>query len=970
MLISSTRVLKDPRYHTKRWQSIARLSYAPQRFTIALAPLMEYVCSTLEISIAKQYSSLENVLAKGLIFRSVKRDLTNKFSSMISRVCVLELHAVKEKGFLKGLTSKARFDYFVKELAKSEHIIELLNKYKILKKLIDIYLSQYIETRLEFFKRLHEDSTEIYKCLLHNDAAFQLTLINSSGDTHRSGRCVSVLLFKKESKIKKVVYKPRSLAVDEAFQELIVWFNKQPKHIKLFEQHILPRKDYGWCEFVEHKSCQTVQQVKQFYQREGALLAVMYLLAGSDIHSENLIAHGAHPVIVDLECLLRPFFLTKDSDDKTLARQFVLDTLFLPHRTMADDEYSGFDISAIAGEGGEETPYSAINWEHSGTDDMKAIRKKRRMPTHKNLPRLKKKSVDPLLYEKDFIFGFQSYYRLIQKKLSIFKSKHSPFNIFKRVPIRLVLRNTSEYAKLLAESYHPLLLYNKKERDKHFDWLKQCLKDEPVYRYIIRSELNDIYAVNIPFFYSYGNSRFIYNAKGEKLHVPVIKTGLQRIKEHVAGHINSSDLFVQTQLIINSFETLRLNRSKKHWLIPHWSIHRAQAASKSLLSDALSLAEKQLDTLSELIIVNRSRVFWPTIQPVREKTWNSEFTDIYLYNGIAGIGLTFVYAGEIFKKKLYRDIAHLCFKSLHETLRENPIGFFKNVGAFSGVGGLIYAFSCYYHVHPSEQIKKDLYKLFGYIPTLLKEDKALDIISGAAGCLASVYAARGIVNHVLIDETAKACVRHILRLYPKPWQFPKVDSPLDFFKPLLGFSHGVAGIAWALSKYYADYPVRQVRNWIKAALRYERRNFSQVAKNWPDFRKGSHTRAMAWCHGAPGIGLARSDMISTWDDKRLIEEVSVALYTVIKKGFGGNQCLCHGDLGNLELLLETGHEKYETYAAKIIQRMRKKGVHCDPYASFAMPGLMTGNAGVAYQLMRIAKPHIVPSVLLLKYFSS
>ncbi len=59
----------------------------------------------------------------------------------------------------------------------------------------------------------------------------------------------------------------------------------------------------------------------------------------------------------------------------------------------------------------------------------------------------------------------------------------------------------------------------------------------------------------------------------------------------------------------------------------------------------------------------------------------------------------------------------------------------------------------------------------------------------------------------------------------------------------------------------------------------------------------------AWCHGAPGIGLARLDCLPHLGDAATRAEIQTALATTLAEGFGMNHSLCDGDLGNLELLL-------------------------------------------------------------------
>src|SRR5262249_28950907 len=86
--------------------------------------------------------------------------------------------------------------------------------------------------------------------------------------------------------------------------------------------------------------------------------------------------------------------------------------------------------------------------------------------------------------------------------------------------------------------------------------------------------------------------------------------------------------------------------------------------------------------------------------------------------------------------------------------------------------------------------------------------------------------------------------------------------------------------------------------------------------NWPDLRdremidrppqNGAEKFVVAWCDGAPGIGLARLQSLSYLGDETTRVEIDAALKTTLAKGFGGNHSLCHGALGNLELLLQGG----------------------------------------------------------------
>lgn len=130
---------------------------------------------------------------------------------------------------------------------------------------------------------------------------------------------------------------------------------------------------------------------------------------------------------------------------------------------------------------------------------------------------------------------------------------------------------------------------------------------------------------------------------------------------------------------------------------------------------------------------------------------------------------------------------------------------------------------------------------------------------------------------------------------------------------------------------------------------------------------------VAWCHGAPGIALSRLALLSLLDDQELTEEIKAGLRTTLTQGFGLNHSLCHGDLGNLDILItaarllpgETFAEHIPRIAAALLENMEHQGWVCGVPFGVETPGLMTGLAGTGFALLRLAAPERVPSVLLL-----
>jgi lantibiotic modifying enzyme len=129
-----------------------------------------------------------------------------------------------------------------------------------------------------------------------------------------------------------------------------------------------------------------------------------------------------------------------------------------------------------------------------------------------------------------------------------------------------------------------------------------------------------------------------------------------------------------------------------------------------------------------------------------------------------------------------------------------------------------------------------------------------------------------------------------------------------------------------------------------------------------------------WCHGAAGIGLARVACHRHLKDEELVTEIQTAIDTTIATAFGFNHSLCHGDLGNLDLLVKASAMSDglelpidpRMIAAQILASIRQRGWVSGHPLGLEDPGLMMGLSGIGYGLLRLADPDRVPSVLLLE----
>jgi lantibiotic modifying enzyme len=191
-------------------------------------------------------------------------------------------------------------------------------------------------------------------------------------------------------------------------------------------------------------------------------------------------------------------------------------------------------------------------------------------------------------------------------------------------------------------------------------------------------------------------------------------------------------------------------------------------------------------------------------------------------------------------------------------------------------------------------------------------------------------------------------------------------------KPVAGFSHGQSGIAWALGALFGATGAPRFRAAAADAVRFERTLYAPALRNWPNTLGAEPHDQHAWCHGAPGVGLARLGLRTYLDDAATDAELAIAIETTRTRGFSEQHCLCHGSLGNLELLLTAARDGDRAELAADIDRqlartladIRTRGWHCGVPLGVETPGLLTGVAGIGYALLRHVDASI-PSVLTL-----
>lgn len=910
------------------------------------------------------------------------QELASRCAMICGRALVLELQIAKLESKLSGDTPEARYQSFIELLKQEETRQQIAHDYPVMSRLVLGSISSWHKNGLLILQRLIDDWDKLTELFNNKKSLGKLVnLETSAGDTHRGGQTVSILAF---SHGKKIVYKPRSIAIERAFGDLLNWLNQKgfSAHLKCLKT--LDRGSHGWVEFAEHISAEGEPAIQRFYKRQGGLLALLYALEANDFHYENIIANGEHPILVDLETLFHPWVdeMTRGADEKAPAsalKRTVLTTGLLPRRIWTQQGANeGIDLSGLSEVRDQVTPTPVLDIEHAGTDAMTYVRKKVKFSEAANMPKVSGRNVRAIDYSQDIIAGFAELYKILIRNKEELLGESGPLRVFKQVETRVIFRETRTYASFLLESLHPDFLGNALERDVFFDQLWVAAQHKPYLSSLIRHEHQALRQMDIPLFNTQADSLDLETDAGTKINGFFKETGLSRVKRKISG-LNSDDLNRQLWVIKSALLSADLSNRKA----THSPIQLGEISGDGAAGIILNAVKEISHKVEKLAFRNNKGASWFTWKAVGNSHWDLEPMGSTLYDGLAGMVFYFAYYSHVMEDNYYRQLAEEALNTARYLWQQHPEDI-QDVGMFSGWGGIIYLL-CHLSVIWNKQEYLDEAKEIELsLAARIVSDENQDIVGGCAGAIIALLTLHKLRPNSETLDTAIRCGQKLLDTQHKQKVGTGWILEIAGSQALAGMSHGTAGISLALLKLYQQSGHEPFLHAGQDALKYERALYSEKMQNWPDLRAGErpetsthnndHYFMTAWCHGAPGVGLSRLAMTHLIQDPYLDDEIQAAIKTTMRSGFMDNHCLCHGSLGNLDLLLQASKvmqqpeltDRAKDLAHQIVCGQVKTGWLSGYMFNLETPGFMVGFAGMGYQLLRAVYPNKLPSLLSLE----
>jgi type 2 lantibiotic biosynthesis protein LanM len=861
------------------------------------------------------------------------------------------------------------YDRFVADM-KAGGFRSLFEEKPVLLRLIASLTRQWIDSSAEFARRLDADLTTIRREFFSGRTPSRVAAIDGDfSDRHNGGRTVLIMTVEDGARI---VYKPKDLRLDAAWHALIVRLNGSGAPLELRAARAIAREHYGWTEFIEHAGCADQGGFDRFFRRAGAWLALFHCFAATDMHQENMIAAGDHPVPIDLETILQPNPSTlRSQDDEDSASDAAADIIansvmavgLLPAYGRGPDN----KIFAMGGMTADWNSRIKIAWNEINTDGMRPAKAKIVHKTNPNLPYIAGHYARLGNHIDVFIAGFEDYGRFLADLTRKQPDLGNLFEGFAGAPVRKVVRPTRFYSMLLQR------LKDHRSMDDGATWSAQTdfiarLADWGAPSDgnwpFLRAERRALVALDVPHFVSPSDGRAVRDASGVITTSPAL-SGLEHARAR-AERFDAREIAWQTEVIQANTISLQPDVSAQ---APAWPRETdiGAAATKDIFA---SEADRIAAELSERAIRRGADAAWIGLDWLGDaEVFQLAGVGPDLYNGKSGIAVFLAAHAAVARHSPSGELARAAVFHLRKKLKDRNAARFARslgIGGAIGLGSIVYALSTIAKSLRDDRLLADAHAASALMTDdVIAADKRLDVIGGSAGAILGLLRLHRESGAEDVLARAVRCGEHLMgqpRIGPegrRSWVGQGLGP-----RALNGMSHGAAGFAYALASLALVTGREDFERAASECLAFENASYDAGRGNWPDHRhEGEPGWALRWCHGAPGIGLARAGLLKrgAMNATLLQSDIRHALAGVEQASPSEVDTLCCGTLGNVEFLSEAGEaldrpdlrERAARQLATVVQAAGSAGDYRwnSGKRRFNL-GLFRGLAGVGYTLLR------------------
>jgi type 2 lantibiotic biosynthesis protein LanM len=811
-----------------------------------------------------------------------------------------------------------------------------------------------------FLSDLLHDARE-HAAFLGANALPVVELKTGLSDQHDGGRSALAGVFANSNRF---VYKPRSVRAEALFHAFVNWINSQNLRLDLRAARALDCETHGWMEYVWHSPDVDESGAADYFRRSGMLLCLLYLLGGNDFHNDNVVASGEYAVPVDLETLLQP-------ETKQCAGGFwdsVMRTGYLPRWQLGPDSTPAYDLSALGGFGVQLSPWVERRWRAVNTDLMHPAHVAENLNqgtsaiARGGMPR------DPADYLDQLLDGFVEVYRLLVKNRNLLLSPDGPLMAWRNHRPRWLFRDTSIYYAVIREAFSAESLADFATHRQALEKLRLVLGAMPNREQteaLVQAEIQSCANRDVPRFFASGVSAC--TETGTVVSDYFALSGFAALERRLHSFCEK-DLRKQCRLIEGSLRC----RSPQEGRSQTAGASHSDVTDERLRSAAGEIGQRLCDCA---VAHPDGGLTWFGPRLLAEsKRWQMDPAGVSLYDGTSGIAVFLAALWRLTGNAETAEVAREALRPiviLFEAALEGDAASLETcrlwgLGGLTGLPSVLYALTLC-GAFLADAAPTDLARRAAALVTAdqIAADHQFDATSGCAGAILALLAVGGPAAH----QNALACGRRLVdtaRTSITDWRAS------DELRLLTGFSHGAAGIAYGLARLYDATGEEEYFETAARAIAYERSCFDAARGNWPDYRVSapSGSFGVSWCHGAPGIGLARIGCLAAAPVPEWRADLETALSFLDCPQLLSTDHLCCGNAGRIEFLLRAGRiEKARSYASAMLDRAFADGGFRSIGEFKGEAGnrtLFTGLAGIGYGLLRLCWPEKLPCIAMLE----
>ena len=152
--------------------------------------------------------------------------LMGRLSWHCTRTIAYEMKHARTRGELWGASPEERYELYINDILPSRRLT-LLSQYPMLARLLAVLMVNFERCAIEFLDRFESDCGEIHQLLGMKQNLPIARITPFLSDPHNGGRTVWRATFTDGTTRYAAYYKPRSLAVDVVWANLLLWVKEQ-----------------------------------------------------------------------------------------------------------------------------------------------------------------------------------------------------------------------------------------------------------------------------------------------------------------------------------------------------------------------------------------------------------------------------------------------------------------------------------------------------------------------------------------------------------------------------------------------------------------------------------------------------------------------------------------------------------------------------------------------------------------------